>query len=82
MILTMKTASLIAAIDLEIARLEQAKALISGSIPARTKRKPRRPPKSVTVKKKRTMSEAGRAAIRAAQLRRWAAAKKAEKNGR
>ena len=77
-------------IDLEISRLQQAKQLLSenaGAAPV--KRGPGRPPANAkaaiksmpgaAAPKKRTMSEAGRARIAAAQKARWAKSKKAAK---
>jgi hypothetical protein len=61
----MDTTKLIEALDLEIARLQHAKALLSGA-PLKGK------PKAV----KRTMSAEGRARIAAAQKARWAKARK------
>jgi hypothetical protein len=74
----MDTSQILAAIDEEIARLEQAKSLLTGTT---TKRSPGRPPSSAATApaKKRTMSAAGRARIAAAQKARWAKAKKAAK---
>ena len=53
----------IAAIDAEIARLQQARKLLAGD--------------TATQGGKRTLSAAGRARISAAMKKRWAAAKKA-----
>ena len=85
----MNTAEILSAIDEELTRLEQARALLGGvsSAPAKvvTEGKRRgRPPGAtkqmpVAEKKTRTMSEEGRARIAAAQKARWAAKKKAEK---
>jgi hypothetical protein len=74
----MDTSQILTAIDEEIARLEQAKSLLTGST---TKPTPGRKPASAAPAsaKKRTMSAAGRARIAAAQKARWAKAKKAAK---
>ncbi len=72
---------ILAKIDAEIARLEQAKVLLSGSGAVNAKRKPGRPPKVATVatpkvqetRKRRKMSAEGRERIRQAQIKRWAA---------
>jgi len=72
---------ILSAIDAEIARLEQAKALFSASDSVVAKRKPGRPAKVVPVvapkvqkaKKRRKMSAEGRERIRQAQIKRWAA---------
>jgi hypothetical protein len=71
----MDTSKLVADIDAEIERLQQARALLNG---AEAKRKPGRSAKKTTPKK-RTMSAEGRARIAAAQKARWAKAKKAAK---
>jgi hypothetical protein len=70
---------IISEIDAEIARLEQAKQLLSGTTP---KRGPGRPPlksgiKAAPKKKRFRMSPEARARIAAAQRARWAKAKKA-----
>jgi hypothetical protein len=74
---------ILAAIDAEIARLEQAKALLSASGAVVAKRKPGRPaavatavaPKVQKARKRRKMSAEGRERIRQAQIKRWAAQK-------
>ena len=78
---------ILSAIDAEIARLEQAKALLSASDSVVAKRKPGRPAKVVPVvapkvqkaKMRRKMSAEGRERIRQAQIKRWAALKGASK---
>ncbi len=79
---------ILSAIDTEISKLQQARAILTGysdPIAAPTKRGPGRPKKisSEPAKKsaKRVMSEEARAKIAAAQKKRWAntAAKKAVK---
>ena len=74
----MGTKQIIAELDTEIARLQQAKSLLSG---ISEKRKPGRPKGSTTpiATKKRKMSPEGRARIVAAVKARWAKAKKAAK---
>jgi hypothetical protein len=69
------TASMIAALDAEIARLEEARRLLTG-VPAKTGATKQR---AWGVSGKRTMSAAGRARIAAAQKARWAKAKRAGK---
>ncbi len=80
--------SILSEIDAEIARLQQAKALLgstTSSVSAVAKRKPGRPPASAsatsqaskTIGKRRMMSPEGRAKIAAAQKARWAKSKKA-----
>ena len=72
---------ILAAIDTEIARLEQAKALLSTSGAFVAKRKPGQPekvasieaPKVQKARKRRKMSAEGRERIRQAQIKRWAA---------
>jgi hypothetical protein len=80
----MNTQDILSAIDAEIARLQSARSLLSGT--ASTKRRGR--PKAasgapVTTVKRRTMSAAGRQRVAEAQRKRWAkqkaAAKKATK---
>jgi hypothetical protein len=64
----MNTQELVAGIEEEIARLQQARSLLTGGgVGVGNKRK------------KRTMSAEGRAKIAAAQKKRWAAQKKAKK---
>ena len=76
----MEIKAILAEIDAEISRLQQAKTLLSDTP---EKRKPGRPAsKSVTTAaapKKRQISAEGRARIAAAQKARWAAAKKKAK---
>jgi hypothetical protein len=89
----MDTRDILLAIDAEIAKLQQAKAILSeGSI---AKRRPGRPAKVLSTgsntvgaktgelaqrpEKRRTMSSAGRARIAAAQKARWAKSKRTAK---
>jgi hypothetical protein len=70
----METTELLAAIDAEIQRLQQAKAILSGSTKSAAKRF------AVSrVPKKRHLSSEARAKIAAAQKARWAKAKRATK---
>jgi hypothetical protein len=72
---------ILAEIDAEIARLEQAKALLGASDAVVAKRKPGRPAKDAFVvaptiqkaRKRHKMSAEGRERIRQAQIKRWAA---------
>ena len=72
---------ILAAIDSEIATLEQAKALLSASGEVVARRKPGRPakaaaivvPKDQKTRKRRKMSAEARERIRQAQIKRWAA---------
>jgi hypothetical protein len=88
----MNTNEIVLAIDAEISRLQQAKALLTDtSSLTHAKRKPGRPVASGSGKatsskpadfnvmsgKRRAMSDAGRARIAAAQKARWARVKKA-----
>lgn len=74
---------IVAAIDAEIATLEQARALLSASGAVVAKRKPGRPAKVASVeapkvqktRKRRKMSAEARERIRQAQIKRWAASK-------
>ena len=77
---------ILSALDEEINKLQQARALLTGNsakVAAPVKRGPGRPKKTTTspAKKsaKRVLSEEARAKIAAAQKARWAAAKKAAK---
>jgi hypothetical protein len=74
----MSIKQIIAELDIEIARLEQAKNILAG---ATVKRGPGRPKLSTDtgIKKKRKMSAEGRARIIAAVKARWAKTKKASK---
>lgn len=77
----MDTKTLVIQIDLEIARLQQARNLLAGSnTSAKSRRgRPSTKPASSTPVKKRIMTPEGKARIAAAQKKRWAAQKKAEK---
>jgi hypothetical protein len=68
----MNTNEIIEAIDAEIQRLQEAKALLDGAAPSSRKPMAAKPGK-------RTMSAEGRARIAAAQKARWARAKRAGK---
>jgi hypothetical protein len=79
--------NVLAQIDAEIANLQRAKEVLTGTGSATRKRRPGRPPMSAQVKvasakpkKKRRLSPEGRARIAEAARRRWAAQKKAAKN--
>jgi hypothetical protein len=75
----MTIANLLLLIDAQIAKLEQARALLSS--PASEKRKPGRPAGSTVTPKEKAggISPEGRARIAAAQKERWAKQKKAAK---
>ena len=81
------TESILFAIDAEIARLMQAKALLSSAGTTAIKRKPGRPSKTAVIvvpnipnaKKRKKMSAEGRERVRQAQIKRWAAVKLAAK---
>jgi hypothetical protein len=78
----MNTKEIISQIDSEIARLEEVKSVLSGTIATTAKRgRPNKVRLSVapTSGPKRTMSPEGRARIAAAQKARWAKAKKEKK---
>jgi hypothetical protein len=73
----MSTADLLSLIDVEIAKLQQARALLATA----SAKRPGRPVKPVIVskekpKRKRTMSAEGKARIAEAQRKRWAKQKK------
>ena len=79
--------SILSEIDAEIARLKQAKALLSSAGTTAIKRKPGRPSKTAVIvvpvaqkpKKRKKMSAEGRERVRQAQIKRWAAVKQAAK---
>lgn len=75
----MDVTSLLAEIDSEIARLQQARAALV-TLGGAEKRVPGRPRKNevAVAPKKRTMSPEARARIAAAQKKRWAAQKKSK----
>lgn len=75
--------TIIQAIDAELGRLQQARALLVGTTSAPAKRGPGRPKKTAAPMKKatkqagkRTMSAEARERIRQAQIKRWAKNKK------
>jgi len=77
----MNTKVLIAQIDTELAKLQNARAVLLSLDSAPVKGKRGRPKESGTKKahpKRRKMSAEGRAKIAAAQKKRWAAAKKTD----
>jgi len=74
--------AIIAQIDAEIARLQQARqalaAVNSGTVSAKLRGRPPKNPTPVSTQvKRRTLSASARAKIAAAQRKRWAAQKKA-----
>jgi hypothetical protein len=71
------TQELLAAIDQEIARLQNARNLLAGS--GETKRRGRLPATGKKPAKKRTLSAAERQKIAEAQRKRWTAQKKQSK---
>jgi len=82
----MGVAEILVSIDQEIAKLQQARALLSGGAAPVAKRKAGRPRKTAAVaapaakpakKKKRNLSPEGRKRIAEAVKRRWAAQKAA-----
>jgi hypothetical protein len=82
----MAVVDILAAIDQEIAQLQQARALLSGGVAPAAKRKVGRPKKSEAIavpaakpakKKKRNLSAEGRKRIAEAVKKRWAAQKAA-----
>jgi len=70
----METTQILAAIDAEIQRLQQARIILSGSAKSAAKRVA-----ASRTPKKRHLSPEARAKIAAAQKARWAKAKKATK---
>ena len=75
--MAMETSAILAAIDAEIQRLQQARTILSGGIVG--KRGPGRPNGSPESPKRRQLSPEARAKIAVAQRARWAKAKKAGK---
>jgi len=74
----MQLSKILAEIDLEISRLEQAKALLAGdSTTTKTRSKKVSADLSTTRKKKRNLSPEGRKRIAEAVRRRWELQKKA-----
>jgi hypothetical protein len=74
----MQTNDIIAEIDAEISRLQQAKALLSGTTLKRSPGRASAAPASTTAVK-RVLSPKARARIAAAQKKRWAKVRKAAK---
>jgi hypothetical protein len=75
----MDTNRIIADIDTEISKLQQARAILTSVGVKKGPRRPKSTEPKVTKPKKRRMSAKGRAAISAAMKARWAKAKKAAK---
>jgi hypothetical protein len=74
----MNTSFIVAALDEEIARLQNARSLVAGSAsPKRRGRPPRSKPAVAAAPKRRTLSPEARKKIADAQRRRWAKQKKA-----
>lgn len=76
--------AILAAIDEEISKLQNVRAMFADSAPAVAKKKLGRPKKILSAAplksaKKRVLSDDARAKIATAQKKRWAAAKKAAK---
>jgi hypothetical protein len=74
-IFLVNTNEIVAALDVEIARLQQARAALAGFDAPRRRGRP--PANSNRALEKRTISAAGRARIAEAQRKRWAAQKRA-----
>ncbi len=72
----MDMTTLLAAIDEEIKKLEEARSILNGMAASGAKTSL---PKKAGGRKRRRLSAEGRARIAAAQRKRWAAKKKAEK---
>jgi hypothetical protein len=79
--------SILSAIDAEISRLKQVKAILTSAGSAQIKRKPGRPANAASVvapivrkrKKRGKLSAEARERIRQAQIKRWAAVKQSAK---
>jgi hypothetical protein len=80
--------SILSAIDAEISRLKQIRALLSSTGSTQVKRKPGRPANTAPVevpiiqkrKKRGKLNAEGRERIRKAQIKRWAAVKQTSLN--
>jgi hypothetical protein len=72
----MSILDVVAEIDREISRLQQAKELLTGTVVKRGPGRPGRPAGSTNSKPRRVLSAAARAKIAAAQRARWAKQKK------
>jgi hypothetical protein len=75
----MDTNRIIADIDTEISKLQQARALLTGVAIKKGPGRPKSTEPTITKPKKRKLSAKGRAAISAAMKARWAKARKAAK---
>ena len=75
----MDTNRIIADIDTEISKLQQARALLTSEAIKKGPGRPKSAESKVTEPKERKMSAKGRAAISAAMKARWAKARKAAK---
>jgi hypothetical protein len=75
----MDTNRIIADIDTEISKLQQARALLSSTAPKKGPASPKSTDPKVTKPKRRTLSAKGRAAISAAMKARWAKKRKTAK---
>jgi hypothetical protein len=75
----MDTNRIIADIDTEISKLQQARALLTGEAIKKGPGRPKSAEPTITKPKKRKLSAKGRAAISAAMKARWAKARKAAK---
>jgi hypothetical protein len=75
----MDTNRILADIDTEISKLQQARALLTGEAIKKRPGGPKSAESRVTKPKKRKMSAKGRAAISAAMTARWAKKRKAAK---
>jgi hypothetical protein len=72
-----KTTEILAAIDAEIARLQEARNALAGMSAAKRRGRPSASAsQSKTIRKKRTLSAEAREKIAAAQRKRWAKQKK------
>lgn len=75
----METSEIISAIDAEIAKLRQARAILStlpGSLGKRGPGRPKASGSAVPIRKQRTLTAEGRARIAEGQKKRWAARNK------
>jgi hypothetical protein len=73
----MNTQDILSTLDAEIARLQSARSLLTGTASGKRRGRPRGSSTSPAAPQKRTMSAAGRKRIAEAQRKRWAKQKAA-----
>ena len=75
----MTTSQILTAIDVQIARLQEARDVLAGSSPARRRGRPPASAPAAPTMKRRTLSPSARKKIAEAQRKRWAKQKAAAK---